>query len=233
MTDATSPAPEAGAPETSTPETSTPETSTPDAPTMLSCVPPSNGDTLPFAVDTAGKFVTSGYEGDLASITMPLDPTCSGNRSSASAMGNCHPVTYVPPPPGSTAPTWAGVLWQHPTNNWGNLGAGYAIPPGATKASFWAKGQLGGEVVTFLVGFAVSPTAAAPCVDTVSGTLKQVLTPTWTHYTIPFTGTYGPGIVSAFGYTVGAADQPVRDAGAGDSGTPNTVFFIDDIEWQQ
>jgi hypothetical protein len=226
--------PEAGAPEvmavdSSAPDTSVPETSTTETSTT-SCVAAPSGGSLPFAVDTAGIYITSGYEGDGSAITMPADPTCGGNRSSASAMGNCHPVTYTPPPSGSTAPNWAGVLWQHPLNNWGNLGAGYAIPAGATKVSLWARGQLGGEVVTFLVGFDVTPTATNPCVDTVTGSLKVTLTTTWTHYTIPFAGQYPSGIISPFGYTVGTADQPVRgDAGPGG---PNTVFYVDDIEWQ-
>jgi hypothetical protein len=203
----------------------------PETTTGSSCTPPSNTDTLPFAVDLAAKFVPSGYEGDYSAITMPLDPTCGGNRSSASAMGNCHPATYKPPAAGPGVAGWAGVLWQHPANNWGTA-AGYAIPAGATKVSFWARGDLGGEVVTFIAGFAVTPTPTAPCVDTISGSLRQTLTTTWTHYTMTFAGQYGAGVISPFGYVIAAADQPARDAGAADAGPQSTLFYIDDIEWQ-
>jgi hypothetical protein len=219
--------PETGAPEATAPESSVPDTSVPETSTT-SCVATPSAGSLPFAVDTSGVYVTSGYEGDSAAISMPLDPTCGGNRSSATAMGNCHPVTYTPPPSGSALAAWSGVLWQHPTNNWGNLGAGFAMPAGATKVSLWARGQLGGEVATFLAGFDVTPTATNPCVDTVTGSLRVTLTTTWTHYTIPLAGQYPLGIISPFGYTVAIADQPLRDGGAATS----VVFYIDDIEWQ-
>jgi hypothetical protein len=229
-------APEAGddstAPDTSIPDTAIPDTyvadtSVPETSTTT-CVASPSGGTLPFVVDTAGIYVTSGYEGAVAAITMAFDPTCGGNRSSPGASGNCHPVTYTPPPPGSTAPNWSGVLWQHPTNNWGNLGPGYAIPAGATKVSFWARGQLGGEVVTFYAGFDVTPSPTAPCFDSVTGSLKKTLTTPWTHYTMPLTGQYPSGIISPFGYVVSVADQPLIDGGP-----PTSVaFYIDDIQWQ-
>jgi hypothetical protein len=120
-------------------------------------------------------------------------------------------------------------------NNWGTA-AGYAIPTGATKVSFWARGQLGGEIVSFDVGFAVTPTATAPCFDHVSASLpNQVLTTTWTHYTIPLGGqTYAPAVIVPFGFTLAAAGQPARDAGTGDAAAASPVqFFVDDIEWQQ
>jgi hypothetical protein len=235
----TQPSPEAGGGVDSSaidvatvPEAAVPDApSPPDTSTATSCVPPPNADTLPFAVDLAAKFVPSGYEGDYTAVTMPLDPTCGGNRSSASALGNCHPVTYKPPLAGPGVAGWAGVLWQHPANNWG-AAAGYAIPPGATKVSFWARGQLGGEVVTFIAGFAVTPTAMSPCVDTVSGSSRQTLATTWTHYTMSLNGQYTGGIISSFGYVIAAADQPARDAGASDAGAPSAQFYVDDIEWQ-
>jgi hypothetical protein len=232
------------APEATTPDTGTAETSPPDSSMVVdtgtpetstsSCTPLPNTDTLPFAVDVLGKFIPSGWEGDISGLTMPNDPTCNGNRSSASALGNCHPVTYQPLPAGTGVQGWAGVLWQHPINNWGTA-AGYAIPAGATKVSFWARGQLGGEIVSFVVGFAVTPTATAPCFDHVSATLaNQNLTTTWTHYTIPLNGqSYTPGVIVPFGFSLPAAGQPTHDAGAGDAAAPASVeFFVDDIEWQ-
>jgi hypothetical protein len=233
-------APEANPPDTGAAETSpqdssmTVDTGMPDTSSMPTCAPAPNTDTLPFAVDLLAKFIPSGWEGDMSGLTMPLDPTCSGNRSSPTALGNCHPVTYQPLPAGTGVQGWAGVLWQHPMNNWGTA-AGYAIPSGATKVSFWARGQLGGEIVTFLVGLVVTPTAATPCTDHVSASLpNQVLTTTWTHYTIPLGGqSYAPGVIVPFGFVLAAAGQPVRDAGTGDAATASPVeFFVDDIEWQ-
>jgi hypothetical protein len=237
MPDSTAPeatAPDTGAAESGSPDSSmVVDTGMPDT-AMSTCMPAPNADTLPFAVDVLAKYIPSGWEGDMSGLTMPNDPTCSGNRSSPSALGNCHPVTYQPLAAGVGVQGWAGVLWQHPLNNWGTA-AGYAIPAGATKVSFWARGQLGGEIVSFLVGFAVTPTTAAPCFDHVSASLSnQVLTTAWTHYTIPLGGqSYAPGVIVPFGFVLAAAGQPAHDAGAGDAAAAAPVsFFVDDIEWQ-
>ncbi len=237
--------PEATVPEAAVPEATVPEATVPDAPTSADtgvpetstdvCVPAAATETLPFAVDTLAKYIPSGWEGDMSELMMPTDATCGGNRSSSSAQGNCHPVIYTPLPAGGAILGWAGVLWQHPLNNWGTA-AGYPIPAGASKVSFWARGQAGGEVVNFLAGFAVTPTPTNPCFDDVAGSLpNQTLTTTWAHYTMPLsTQSYGPGVIVSFGFTVAAAAQPVRNAGAGDASAPSPVtFFIDDIEWQQ
>ncbi|MDD5440789.1 MAG: hypothetical protein PHZ27_01085, partial [Candidatus Omnitrophica bacterium] len=43
---------------------------------------------------------------------------------------------------------WAGVYWQTPANNWGSVAnAGFNLQ-GATKLTFWARGDKGGEIVT-------------------------------------------------------------------------------------
>jgi hypothetical protein len=241
---------EATAPEAGGPETSVPDATAPDAPMVVDtgapetstnvCVPSAGTDTLPFAVDTLARYIPSGWEGDTSALMMPTDPTCSGNRSSASAQGNCHPAIYTPLAAGAGVQGWVGVLWQHPNNNWGTA-AGYPLPAGATKVSFWARGKLGGEIVSFLAGFAVTPSPTAPCFDSVAGSLpNQALSTTWTHYTMPLsTPNYGPGIIVSFGFTLAGAGQPVRDAGVADAAAdasapqPPVSFFVDDIEWQQ
>lgn len=48
----------------------------------------------------------------------------------------------------STGPRqWAGIYWQHPVNNWGDQNGGYNIT-GATKLTFWAKGEQGNETIS-------------------------------------------------------------------------------------
>ena len=54
-------------------------------------------------------------------------------------------IEYLPGPKG-----WAGIYWQFPENNWGDL-QGRNLR-GAKEISFWAKGEIGGEVVEFKVG---------------------------------------------------------------------------------
>ena len=47
---------------------------------------------------------------------------------------------------------WAGLYWQYPPNNWGNIPKAYDLT-GATKLTFWARGKYGGEIISkFQVG---------------------------------------------------------------------------------
>ncbi len=202
-------------------------------PAVACPVPDSSGGALPFVIDADGVFVPSGYEGDavgapVSVIDMPQatgDPSCSGIRSSPSAVGSCHVVTYTPLVGGAG---WAGVVWQHPANNWGTL-PGYSIPAGATRVTFSARGITGAEVVTFVVGgtgYRMARTQAAPCADPLSATVKVTLSAAWKTYTIEFGDvTYASGVLAAFGFKVATSDQP--------PGRAATTFFVDDIQWQE
>jgi hypothetical protein len=46
---------------------------------------------------------------------------------------------------------WAGVAWQYPACNWGNIDGAINLS-GAKKLSFRARGEAGGEVVAFKIG---------------------------------------------------------------------------------
>jgi hypothetical protein len=191
--------------------------------------PAANSSTLPFAVDSKGAFVPSGYEGDYPSVVMPADTTCGGNRSSTTALGACHTVNYNTTPDAGIGKGWAGVVWQYPANNWGTA-TGYLIPPGATTVSFWARGATGTESVSFNVGgigYGGIPSATNPCEDTVTGSLaKSTLSTTWTHYNIPIPdATYSGGVLNGFSWVAGAADQPPT--------ATEITFYVDDIEWQE
>jgi len=184
---------------------------------------------------------------DYSSVGDACTPDGVG-RSSANARGACWKVTYIPFPqplePGSAPGTtrvgtgpgygWAGVLWQYPLNNWGNLGGGYPIPPGATTISFWARGTVGAERVRFLSGEGQGGliTLAAACSDYVSTIATNVIfppTPAWTHYTIDITGLdygtkniapgqgmggYYGGVLAPFGFYVADQTLPSLDGGS-------------------
>jgi hypothetical protein len=75
---------------------------------------------------------------------------------------------------------WAGIYWQSPANNWGEKPV--KSIKGATKVSFWAAGQKGGEIVEFKAG-GVSRKA---CQDSFEVSLGHVaLTKEWKRYEIP------------------------------------------------
>jgi hypothetical protein len=149
--------------------------------------------------------------------------------SAATQVGVCHKFTYdwAPDASATTPVGWAGVEWQYPVNNWGTQ-VGYGIPAGATKVTFYAKGAVGGEVVTFAAGGG-STACSSLCCDTAGGSTMETLTTTWTQYSFPITGTYTGGVIAGFVWTAAASSQIGGEAGAATSMT----IYIDDIEWTQ
>jgi hypothetical protein len=163
-----------------------------------------NPTMLPFAVDD--WYAPSGYMGDGESPGGVTDkPVCASPRP-AGWLGHCHRFTWTP-----GAKKWAGVYWQYPDGNWGDA-MGLSLPAGATKVSFQAWGQTGGEIVSFLVGM--------KAVDGFALTMdKVVLTTTPQEYDIDLTTTTYAKVVGGFGWSAGDSSSAV-------------VFNIDDIRWQ-
>jgi hypothetical protein len=190
---------------------------------MMKPPPPS----LPFAVDD--YFRPSGYMRDArnGNATMtPLDETgdatCGGARSPVSApRGQCHVVTFTT---FGAKPElmWGGVYWQYPDGNWGEL-AGLAVPAGATKVAFQARGAVGGEVVGFFVG-GVGIVDGKPHADKVEvRSTDLTLTAEWQAYelVLPTGSDYSTGVVGGFGWGVGA-----------NGNTLPMKFYLDDIVWE-
>jgi hypothetical protein len=199
-----------------------PETSTSAPPDSAGDVSPvcSAGaaiGTLPFAVDS--QFAPTGAFGDMT----PAESTSSAcpSRASATAKGLCHTVTYTPHANGM----FLGVFWQD-NFNWGTQG-GYAIPQGATKVTFSAKGMAGGEKVSFIAGYTGAATSTTPCTDTVHANSNALsLTTTWTTYTMTLSGSYPNGVLGAFGWE---ANEPAGTTGAAQ---PAVTFYVDNILYQ-
>jgi len=85
----------------------------------------------------------SGIMGDTGDIGLSggYIPTPSGGEA-------CLRIAYKP----KGAKEWAGIYWQNPPNNWGEVEGGYNLK-GADKLTFWAKGEKGGERITqFKIG---------------------------------------------------------------------------------
>jgi hypothetical protein len=179
-------------------------------------------NSLPFVVDTV--FVSSGFMGDgqtAGTIAMVPAKTgdstdCMGMRASSSAAGSCHAVTYTPP--ASAGMGWGGVYWQYPANNWGTK-PGFAMPSGAKKLTFQARGAKGGEKITFLAGGIQG--AGNPYTDSIKASVTITLTNAWSPYEIDLSGQSYTQVLGGFGWTMAATD----------AGT-SAAFFVDDIEWQ-
>ncbi len=111
---------------------------------------------------------------------------------------------------------WGGVIWQHPAGDWGDRGGGYDLTD-AKKLTFWARGEKGGETVSFEFGMLARP---KKYFDTGKGQLeKVVLTREWRRYEIAAGAQDLTRIKTGFGWSLASPGQPV-------------TFYLDDIRWE-
>jgi hypothetical protein len=78
---------------------------------------------------------------------------------------------------------WAGVAWQHPPNNWGDLDGGFDLT-GASALEFRARGESGGEKASFGVGLLDKKTDYPDSVIVKTGMIE--LGSEWKKYRIDF-----------------------------------------------
>jgi len=166
---------------------------------------------LPFTVYAEGEaaasqiFVPSGYMGNTGAIK--ADERYAVNPHSGKL---CMQWQYT------AKDNWGGVVWQSPANDWGDQAGGKNLT-GATKLTFWARGEKGGEVVNFLCGII---NRDKPFFDTVQAKMDKVaLTPDWKQYTIDLKGKDLTRVKTGFGWTLAADGKPV-------------TFYLDDIKFE-
>jgi len=233
--DVATPTPDASNDSSSTPDTgSSADTGTnPDTGTTADTGAPDTGSAatpLPFYV--SDQFIPSGFMNDPNGITMSAGANggaaCPDRAPNpVGTGGSCYVISWA-----STGPAWAGVYWQYPSNNWGTE-PGLAIAPGAKKVTFYAKGSVGGESVTFKTGGINDPLVSS--VGTYGDTFQAAaptatLTTTWTQYTIDLTGaTYASGVLGGFVWVANAASL---DGGVSAANNNNIKFYVDQLQWQ-
>lgn len=182
------------------------------------------GPALPFAVDQ--YFLASGWmqpqfihqdttcvypssAGPETGDAGAVDASTPTGDSSALPGSKCWTITYTP----TTPADWAGVDWQYPLNNWGESD-GLVIAPGASKVSLVAWGDVGGERVSFNIGYGLGSN------DRFGASLPdQLLTTTPAKYSIDLTG---------IGYTCSSVRMGFGWVATG--GTTMT-FHLADIRW--
>ncbi len=149
-------------------------------------------------------YIPAGYMGDTGNIKMTEGDT-SGPHSGKSATK----VQYT------SGSGWGGVVWQSPANDWGEKPGGYNLT-GAKKLTFWARGEKGGEKVSFSFGILDK----AKYADSAKGEIKdQELTKDWKQYSIDLSGKDLSQIKTGFVWIVGAKGEPV-------------TFYLDDIKFE-
>ena len=127
----------------------------------------------------------------------------------------CIKITYANK--ASNGARWAGMYWQNPPNNWGGVDGGYDLSH-ATKVTFWARGEKGGErIEEFKIGGIMGEYSDS---DT-AGIGPVVLDKEWKQYTIDLKGKDLSYIIGGFAW---AANLDVDPDGC--------VFYLDEIKYE-
>lgn len=113
---------------------------------------------------------------------------------------------------------WAGIYWLNPPNNWGSKKGGFNLT-GASKLTFWAKGEVGGEVIQEVTIGGIS--GNYPDTDTaVIGPV--ILSNEWRQYTIDLRGKDLSYISGGFSWSTSEDVNP--DAAC--------TFYIDEVKYE-
>ncbi len=112
---------------------------------------------------------------------------------------------------------WAGIYWLNPANNWGTRKGGYDLT-GATRLTFWARGEKGGEQVQeFTVGG-----VSGDYPDSDTAVIGPVILGTqWRQYTIDLRGKDLSYISGGFAWTTSEDVNP-----------EDCTFYLDEIRFE-
>ncbi|KPK97322.1 MAG: hypothetical protein AMJ95_09590 [Omnitrophica WOR_2 bacterium SM23_72] len=125
----------------------------------------------------------------------------------------CIKITYND----NSGTRWAGFYWQQPANNWGTQDAGYDLSK-ATKLTFWARGDNGGErIEDFKIGGILGEYSDSDAVSIG----PVILNKEWTQYTIDLRGKDMTSIIGGFCW---ATNIDVNPEGA--------TFYLDEIKYE-
>ena len=171
--------------------------------------PKAKTTTLPLVVfaetDSPTTYAPTGWMGNTKAIR--LDPKWPTNP---------HEGTVCLRSEFAATEGWGGVIWQSPANDWGDLPGGFDLT-GASKLTFWARGEKGGETVSFSFGALADP---KPFPDTAKAALEGItLNPAWQRFEIPVSGKDLSRIKTGFIWTIVGSGRP-------------TIFYLDSIRWE-
>jgi hypothetical protein len=163
---------------------------------------------LPFVLFGEGQkglpYVWSGWMGKVGAIGMDEKHTIQPQAGTT-----CMKLEYRAPN------EFGGIIWQSPANDWGDAPGGYDLT-GATKLTFYARGDAGGEKVDFVFGVIKGKAFN----DSADGSLRGViLDKEWKQYTIELEGKDLSHIKTGFGWSLGGQGKPV-------------TFYLDEIRFE-
>jgi hypothetical protein len=161
------------------------------------------------AEDASATYIPSGWMGNAKDLK--LDPASKDRPKSGAT---CIRVEY------SGTKDWCAVAWQNPAQDWGDKRGGYDLT-GAKRLVFDARGETGGEEVTF--GFGTIGKEKR-YYDTAKRSLGKVtLTREWKEISLSLGDIKSPDdltrIKTGFLFSVASNGKPV-------------VFHLDNIRWE-
>lgn len=158
----------------------------------------------------SNHFIPSGYMGDVNDIKTDI-----GSGDDPYFGSTCIKVEYTNKV--SMGARWAGIYWQNPANNWGSRDGGFDLSK-ATKLTFWAKGQKGGErIEEFKIGGIMGEYSDSDS----AGIGPVLLTPEWKQYTIDLTGKDLSYIIGGFCWSSNIDVNP-----------DGVAFYLDEIRYE-
>ena len=163
--------------------------------------------------DTGGNhFYPSGWMGDTSSISYDGNWTKDYHEGTS-----CIKITFT-----ADEDNWAGIYWQDPENNWGTHTTGGYDLSGATKITFWAKGEKGGEQIEFFAG-GITGDNPDSLEKTYAGTTTvTTLSNSWKKYTIDLASKDLSHVIGGFGWAANSDNNP-----------NGATFYLDDIQYNK
>ena len=155
-------------------------------------------------------YFPTGWMGDFGDIRVN-----TGWKENAHSGKSCIKISYSAKMTQNAG--WTGMYWQQPMSNWGDKKGGFSLT-GATKLTFWARGEKGGEKITeFKLG---GITGEYPDTDTAAiGPIE--LSTQWQKYTIDLDGKDLSNIIGGFCWSASKDDNP-----------RGMIFCLDDIIYE-
>jgi hypothetical protein len=158
----------------------------------------------------SNHFIPSGWMGDYSDIKIDV-----GSAENPYFGKSCVKITYLNK--ASNGARWAGIYWQNPPNNWGTVDGGFDLSK-ATKVTFWARGEKGGErIEEFKMGGIMGEYSDS---DT-SGITSIVLDKEWKQYSIDLKGKDLSYIIGGFCWATNLDANP-----------DGAVFYLDEIRYE-
>lgn len=171
---------------------------------------------MPFRVykdasSSENHYIPSGWIGDHKDIEMNLNCQTTPYEGVT-----CIKFTYKAT--GAQGENWAGVYFQHPTDNWGMLDGGYNLSK-AAKLTFYARGEKGAEIIS---EFKAGGINGGKYMDTASVSIFNIeLTLDWKQYSIDLQGQDLSRIIGGFCWSADKEHNP-----------DGMIFYLDDIRYE-